>query len=384
MHSLEMVTKIRERNPASRTRFAVYVLAIWSLVTRPLDVLVEKEFVEQIFRIGEASHPGPYMVGGASSSAANQPLEPEVSRTAGVPTAGKLPDLGAAVTSQAKHSSHQGPPARPSKAPRVSAFDDPDDWNFAEESMRHAYYAKEQVLESPHPKRPSGWSLGVQKKEGNLPCSHTLAATPLLAAVPQQIGTSLAGGGYAYSPDSAAGAAANWLADVGADLGRPGSLPEPELEYGWAVSGNENDFWERPWKKARTVESVDPGATTERVAINWKKKQWQASLDADLERAFDELASQAVKVRDAPEIQGPNVNIEQARVWKPPIETVATKAARWRKRELALRDQQGQRDQTPVIDSPSPAEAPPAIETGQETTTLLETVSKVTTEVPRA
>ena len=165
MHSLEMVTKIRERNPASRTRFAVYVLATWSLVTRPLDVPVEKEFVEQIYRIGEASNPGPYMVGGASSSAANQPLEPEVSRTAGVPTAGKLPDLGGSscpapvgvgMLSSAERSGAREPSVSGEGAVHeavgakvcgalTSRFDDVDDWGFGEpEELDSEQYGAEE------------------------------------------------------------------------------------------------------------------------------------------------------------------------------------------------------------------------------------------------
>ena len=106
---------------------------------------LEEGFVEQLFRIGEASNPGPYSVGGASSSASLPALGPVVSRSAEELAASEPPELSAAAAYGTTHGLHGVPSRVLSRASGVSPFDDQDKWNFAEESAHFEGSAQARV-----------------------------------------------------------------------------------------------------------------------------------------------------------------------------------------------------------------------------------------------
>ena len=89
--------------------------------------VVEEEFVEQFFRIGEASNPGPYSVGGASSLASLPPPGPVVSRSAEGLDGFGLPEIGVAAAHVIVDAVLEAPPRVPSNGHGVSSFDDADD-----------------------------------------------------------------------------------------------------------------------------------------------------------------------------------------------------------------------------------------------------------------
>ena len=99
--------------------------------------VMEEGLFVQVYRVGEASNPGPYSVGGASSSASHLALGHSVVASSKKLAAGEPPVLKVAnqVVSTAGSETPMG------MLPRdiaVSSFDNADDWNFAEEPMGYS------------------------------------------------------------------------------------------------------------------------------------------------------------------------------------------------------------------------------------------------------
>ena len=253
--------------------------------------------VKQRYRIGEAANPGPFSVGGASSSGAWHSAQRASCAT---PTTGDL------AVHQIEMTEAVVLPRRPAVPAGVSSFDVADDWSFAEEgfdSEEKPYLAHraadtvpavsdfEQIGARPSIDHRSD-SLTLRTRFSGGLLQPSLACSAVHEVGPQASEIEI---GYREAPEFRervvertqgveAAAAMSTLLPASADPGYrlPDNMQQYQPEIHPSLATDECDMWEKYWARAREIESAPKAGDAEPIWVRWEARQAAVSAEEEI------------------------------------------------------------------------------------------------------